>query len=192
LGAPINLKSEVNELNFRGLALVYVIIKKEKALNDNWIFFPEKNFIFQRISEQKSFSAFNQPKDKSVIVAEISLRPEILKMSDRELQEKVVGDLQKAGLIRGNEVESSFTLRKDNVYPIYLLGYKRHLNLILKWIDNNATNFITCGRNGLFNYNNMDHCIDMAIKIAEHLKTKESVEDMSKLRKYFETYKIVD
>ena len=83
-------------------------------------------------------------------------------------------------------------LRKEEVYPIYTLDYKEHLNAVLNWTDNNFENFVTCGRNGLFNYNNMDHCMDMAIKISEHLKRGGAIERIRELRKYFESYKIVD
>jgi len=189
---PKEIRKNLDSLSFRGLALVYLLINKQKAMKDNWIFFPEKKFIFQRISEQKSFSSFNQPNDKTVITAEISIRPEIDLMSDKTLAMRATEDLQKAGIVNEGEVYDSIVLRKKDIYPIYSLDYKDNLNKILEWMDNNILNLITCGRNGLFNYNNMDHCIDMAVKISEHLKTNGTIENMRELRKYFETYKIVD
>lgn len=187
-----NLDESVNNLKFRGLILAYIFFKKEKAIEDNWIFFPEEKYIFQRISEQKSFSSFNQPVNKACLVTEISLRPELENLSDKEIGERVVSDLEKAGIASPGEIYDYSIVKLKDVYPIYSLDYKSNLYNILDWFDNNLTNFITCGRNGLFNYNNMDHCIDMAIRVAEYLKREGSIEDMKRLRKYFESYKIVD
>jgi protoporphyrinogen oxidase len=192
LKAPKEIKEKASHLKLRGLALVYFVINKPMALKDNWIFFPGKDFIFQRVSEQKSFSSFNQPQEKSVITAEISLRPEIENLKDSEIIQKAKNDLIKSGILKENDFVYSFLIKKEQIYPVYSLDYKKNLNLVLNWIDSNFTNFITCGRNGLFNYNNMDHCIDMSAKIAEHLKNKGNLEQMKKLRRYFETYKIVD
>ncbi|MBM3247387.1 FAD-dependent oxidoreductase [Candidatus Pacearchaeota archaeon] len=189
---PNRVLESLNKLKFRGLALAYILVNKEKAMNSNWAFFPEKRFIFQRLSEQKSFSAFNQPKDKTAIIAEISIRPEIEFMEDAEIIEKVKADLIKLDILKEENFVEGLVLRKKEVYPIYSLDYKEQLKIILDWADENLLNFVTCGRNGLFNYNNMDHCMDMATKIAEHLKTNGTIEEMRKLRKYFESYKIVD
>lgn len=190
LNAPKDIIELANNLKFRDLYLVYLIFDKKRILKDNWLFFPGKKFIFQRISEQKSFSSFNQPENKSALIAEISARPEIEKLSEKEIIDIVISNLSKIGI--NSPISSAFVVKKTKIYPIYDLKYKSKLKQILGWIDNNTTNFITCGRNGLFNYNNMDHCMDMAIKLSEHLKSSGSVQGINKLRKYFETYKIVD
>lgn len=186
------IQKNLSSLKFRDLALSYLFVNKEKILEDNWMFFPERDFIFQRISEQKSFSSFNQPKDKSVLISEVSIRTEILEMSDKELSERIVQDLEKINLLKKEEVLSSFVIRKKEVYPIYSLDYKENLDSILAWLDENASNLISCGRNGLFNYNNMDHCVDMAYYLAKHIKRNGTIENLRKLRKYFQEYKIVD
>ena len=53
----------------------------------------------------------------------------------------------------------------------------------------NIQNLITNGRQGLFNYNNMDHCIDMGIKAANYIKNNGN--DWYEKVKSFD-YKIVD
>src|SRR3989338_2480529 len=54
-------------LQFQGMIIVYVIINKPTVMKDNWIFFPEKKYIFNRIAEHKSFSAFIVPEYKTVL-----------------------------------------------------------------------------------------------------------------------------
>jgi len=53
-------------------------------------------------------------------------------------------------------------------------------------------NFYLLGRQGLFNYNNMDQCWDMGLKIAEQIKGSKSKEDWQKTKRYFDNYRIVD
>ncbi|MBI5035946.1 hypothetical protein HZC09_01255 [Candidatus Micrarchaeota archaeon] len=53
-------------------------------------------------------------------------------------------------------------------------------------------NFITLGRRGLFNYNNIDHCMDMGFKAAEHVNVQGSLEAWKLARAGFSNYVIID
>ena len=94
-------------------------------------------------------------------------------------------------MVKRDEVDSYFTVRMEEVYPTYDLSYKQKLNTIVSHLDK-IGNFMTLGRQGLFNYNNMDHCMDMGIFAAEHISTGGTKEEWTRKREYFNTYKIVD
>ncbi len=181
------------KLAFRSLVIAYVFLKKERVLKDNWIFFPEKEFVFNRVAEQKSFSDQTGPKGKTVITAEITcdFGDEMYNATDKELKEMIVADLEKAGLIQKEWVYDFITRRAGRVYPVYTLDYKEQLKTILDELDE-IENFYTVGRLGLFNYNNADHCIDMGKVTAELIIEEKSQEDWKKARDYFDSYKIVD
>ena len=57
-------------------------------------------------------------------------------------------------------------------------------------------NMITIGRQGLYNYNNTDHCLDMSMKGAEYIQHvldgEAKKDEWPKLREYFDNYRIVD
>jgi len=181
------------KLEYRALIISFVFLKKERALKDNWIFFPEKEFCFNRVAEQKSFSPFTGPKDKTVITAELPCDPDsdIFNAPDDFIKPIIVKDLEKAGIVKSKEIYDFFTRRIDRVYPIYEIGYKDNLNSVLGELDKIGGLF-SIGRLGLFNYNNVDHCIDMAKVISEIIIGEKGVEEWKKARQYFDSYRIVD
>ena len=190
---PNDVAESFKELKFRSLIICYVFLKKEKALKDNWLFFPEKEFCFNRVAEQKSFSSFTAPAEKTVLTAEITCNynDNIYNAHEEKLKELVLKDLEKAGLIKKEEVYDFFIRKAGRVYPVYSMEYKKNLNKVLGYLDN-IGNIYTVGRLGLFNYNNADHCIDMAMVTSDIIIKGKSLEEWRKARNYFDSYKIVD
>lgn len=186
-----------NNLKYRGLILVYLIVNKEKVMKDNWIFFPEGKYVFSRVSEHNSFNRELVEKGKSVITAEIPADYDSdLYNSDESYQfRRVMDDLEEIGLVKKEEVIEYFVKKAPRVYPLYDIHYRNNLNLILTYLDK-FSNFITLGRQGLYNYNNTDHCLDMSMKATEHIKGvfegNKNISDWRELRAYFDSYRIVD
>ncbi len=190
---PQTVTDHLQKLKFRSLVIAYVFLNKPRALKDNWIFFPEREFCFNRVAEQKSFSPETGPADKTVITAEITCDygDSTYIMSDAELKERIVSDLVRAGLIKREEVIDFITRRAGRVYPVYSLDYKRHLTEVLVYLDT-ISNLYSVGRLGLFNYNNADHCLDMARVTAEAILVEKDRAQWRKAREYFDSYRIVD
>ena len=181
------------KLKYRSLILLYLIVKKPKVLDCNWIFFPDKEISINRLSEQKSFSPYTCPENKTALYAEMTCNYEDLKWksSDKEIFDIVIKDLEKVNILKKEDVEEYFTRKARYVYPVYDKDFRKNLNIILDYLDT-ITNLQTTGRQGLFNYNNTDHCLDMANKTAEYIKRDLPREEWKKLRAYFDSYKIVD
>lgn len=185
--------SAASNLKFRSLIIAYVFLNKKVALKDNWIFFPEREFCFNRVAEQKSFSPYTAPKDKTVITAEITCNSTapIYYASDETIKNIVIKDLEKAGLIKKEEVYDFITRKAERVYPIYTLDCKKYLSEVLAYLDR-IENFYPTGRLGLFNYNNADHCLDMAKVTADLILSNAPREKWKEAIKYFDSYRIVD
>lgn len=190
---PEHVTRAASQLHHRGLILVYLVVQKERLFQENWLFFPEKEYIFNRVSEQKSFSTETMPQDKSVIIAEVTATPDDKRwsMSEKMLIDLVIADLKKADILHGEIILDAFTRRARRIYPIYAIGYKAHLQTILDFIHT-YNNLYTLGRQGLFNYNNTDHCIDMGRKMVDHLLQNKTKEEWQKTIAYFDSYRIVD
>lgn len=54
----------------------------------------------------------------------------------------------------------------SNCYPVYSLGYQRHLEPIERYLDS-LSGLYPIGRYGAFKYNNQDHSIKMGLLAAE-------------------------
>ncbi|MEK6972914.1 MAG: FAD-dependent oxidoreductase [archaeon] len=190
---PKKVLDAANNLKLNSLVLLYLIIKKPRALESNWIYFPEKKFLFNRISEQKGMSEFTCPKSKTALCIEFTSTKEnsFEAISAEDLFGKILPDLEKIGICKKGDIEEVFIKRIPKVYPIYSLDYKENLSIILNFLDN-IPNMLTVGRNGLFNYNNMDHCIDSGFKAAENIYLGKSREEWATERESFYNYKIID
>ncbi|PIN77168.1 hypothetical protein COV15_02915 [Candidatus Woesearchaeota archaeon CG10_big_fil_rev_8_21_14_0_10_34_12] len=173
------------DLSYKDLNLIYFILNKPRALNDNWIFFPEKNLLFNRISEQKSFSEQTGPKNQTAVIAETT------KELTNERLNTIKEQLISLNIFSESEIGDMFVRKLEKAYPIYNIGYKSNLDKILFFLDK-IENLLTIGRHGLFNYNNMDQCWDMAMKAAEFIDKNQSKSEWLKIRESFDKYKIID
>jgi protoporphyrinogen oxidase len=185
INAKKPLSSLVSRLRYQKLNIIYFILNKNKSLNDCWIFFPEKKFLFHRVSEQKAFSSHMGPNNKTVLMVETT------KEVNQDLIDKIILQLESIKILKNSEIDEYFVKSYDKAYPIYEKGFKNYLDDILDKIEF-FENFYSLGRPGLFNYNNMDQCWDMAKKTFDHIKNKGSKEDWQKIKKYFNNYRIVD
>ena len=190
---PENVLKAAKRLKYRSLIVLTILVDKKNALDCNWIFFPSADIIFNRLSEQKSFSKHTCPEDKTALYVEITCDYDDWRWnaSDYDLFELVMRDLEKIGVLKREEVLEYFSKKAKKVYPVYSLDYKKNLTTILDYLDT-IENLQTTGRQGLFNYNNMDHCIDMANKTAEYINNNKRKQEWKDLRKYFDSYKIFD
>jgi protoporphyrinogen oxidase len=185
LSGIISPKITNPDLKYQKLNILYLILKKERALKDCWIFFPEKKFIFQRISEQKAFSAYTSPKNKTCLMVETT------KLIDNQLISGIISQLEQIGVIKKEEIEEYFVKTIEKAYPIYKKGFLENLQRAEKFFES-IKNFYLLGRQGLFNYNNMDQCWDMEMKAADQIKNNKSKEEWQRTKRYFENYRIVD
>src|SRR3989344_3753802 len=110
-------------LRYRGMIFGFISFDKNQFKNGqispyHWIYYPDKDLIFTRISEFKHFNADMCPEDKTNIVVEITCFKEdqIWKFKDELIVERVMKDLKKVGLIKGNEKYSASVARQEHEY----------------------------------------------------------------------------
>lgn len=184
-----NKKKEVinssKNLKYQKVNVLYFILNKKRALKDCWIFFPEKKFMFHRISEQKAFSKYTSPENKTCLMVETT------KPINKENIKKIIYQLEKIKILDKSDIGEYFVKSLEKVYPVYKKGFLEDLNKVVNYLES-IKNFYTLGRQGLFNYNNMDQCWDMGKKTFEHIEKNGSKEDWEGTKKYFNNYRIVD
>lgn len=162
--------NHVDQMRQRSMVFVYLVLNREQLTPDHWLYIPEASLTFHRLSEYKNFSEDCAPADKTLVCAEITcdFGDDVWCDSDENLRQITVDDLVSIGLIQPEEVLETFTHREIYAYPLYVLGYKKHLDAVLSWVDG-VGNLDTTGRQGLFKYNNMDHSIAMGLTAADAL-----------------------
>ncbi|HRN49878.1 MAG TPA: FAD-dependent oxidoreductase [Anaerolineales bacterium] len=184
----------VTGLQFRHLIMVYVWVKRPLVMEDQWVFFPQRNVVFSRLFEQKQMNPALGPADRTVVTADFTAAEgsALWQASDAELTQQVIDGMVKTGLIRADEVSNSLVIRKHNFYPRYDLDYAERMKLVSDKLRQ-VPNLLTTGRIGMYNYNNSDHCADMGRFIADHLAAGEAAPDIWRaLEQRVADYKIVD
>lgn len=184
----------VQKLEFRSVVLVYVFVNRPLIMEDQWIFFPEREFIFSRIFEQKQMNPDLGPADKTAICCDFTCTTDSRqwKASDEELAERCIEGLVKSGFIKAGEVSGHLVVRFPDFYPRYDLGYQEKIKEVYNGLRQ-IENLLLTGRIGMYNYNNADHCLDMGRFITEQLVEGKTVARiMEELELRVANYKIVD
>jgi protoporphyrinogen oxidase len=181
-------------LQYRGVILVYLVLNRPQVTEEHWIFFPGREFVFGRIFEQKNLSEAMGPNGQTVICCDFTDAENgpLWKLDDAALAKKCTTDLAKAGIIEPGWVVETFVKRFPKFYPRYDLNYRQTIGTLyesLKRFDN----LLPTGRVGFYNYNNSDHCVDMAKFITENLLVEKSTDEIwTALEQRVADYRIVD
>ena len=163
---------------YRSLVILYLIIKRETYSDNNWIYYCENDYPFNRISENKTFSPANSPESNT------SLNLEITCFENDEIfsaDKNMVFDLCRNGIknigVNEDSIDEYFVKRFNYAYCVFNKGYRKHVDAALKYI-NEQENILSCGRQGLFRYVNMDFAIKKGLKSADYILNKCSRDDV--------------
>ncbi len=170
---PEEVLQSRRSLRYKAIVFVFLALDREKVTDDHWIYLPEQHLKVHRISEFKNFSERCAPPGKTLVAAEITCNHDdhVWNMGKDELTDLAAGDLETIGLLKKDEVVASFIHRERYSYPLYDLTYREHVKACLDW-QKRFENFEATGRQGLFQYGNMDHSLAMGLVLGERLLKK--------------------
>lgn len=175
IASPQNIIETGKKLDFRSIVFVFISLNNPSISNNHWIYFPEKKFFCNRISEPKNFSGKNVPKEKSVMCVEItcSFNDAIWKMSNEALAEASIASLSGAKIFSIGDVADYAIVKERFVYPVYDINYKENREKVLGYISGFG-NVKCIGRSGAFKYCNMDVSIEEGLKAAKAIQDQFS------------------
>lgn len=165
-----DLLSHAGKLEYRNAILVYLETDREHLTKHHWIFVPDKSIIFNRVFEQSRLDADMIEKGKSILCCDLTdyENGPLYSMKDDELIRQCIDGLEKMNICVKGRTVSSFVKRIPRFYPRYGLLYRENLTALVKGLAQFA-NLLPTGRIGFYNYNNIDHCFDMARLIEQSL-----------------------
>jgi protoporphyrinogen oxidase len=189
---PKDVLDAAKGLKTRHLVLLYLILNRSSVSDDSWLFFPENKYIFTRAFEQKNFSSYMCPPDKTALCLEIvAIDNSLWRASDEDLYERTITGLEDTGLVKRSEVIEYFTRRLPWVYPVYDLDYKQNTQVTLDYLDG-ISNLYSVGRQGGFNYVGQIDCLDIGVVTAEHILQRNGKNDWANARQRFADYIVLD
>jgi len=161
-----------NELEFRDLITVNVMIKGKQVSPDTWLYIQDSDILFGRMHEPKNWSPDMVPDDDHtslVLECFCSYGDDIWNMTDEQVEARCVRDLvDKLNFVKEEDVEGTSIIRTRDTYPVYDLQYADKIATIKEFLKPFEGLHIV-GRGGTFRYNNSDHSIEMGLLLGQQL-----------------------
>jgi protoporphyrinogen oxidase len=157
-------------IDYRAMLLVYLKLDTGQFSTTDAHYFPEGNVRMTRLSEPKNYFGHEEPRDSTVLCAEIPCSPDddVWAMDDEALGNLVASDMAKAGLPLPRPQVDVHVKRLRQAYPIYLMGYEKPFATIDDWATG-VPSLLVFGRQGLFAHDNTHHALYMAYAAARCL-----------------------
>jgi len=177
------------------MLLVYLTLEQGRFSEFDAHYFPGKEFRFTRISEPKNYAAVEEPRDRTVLCAEIPCFQEdpLWSMQDDALGRLVAEGLADAGLPIRCAISAVDVRRIPYIYPLYRRGYERQFEALDAWVSG-LPRLLSFGRQGLYVHDNTHHAIYMAQAAVDCLRSDGSFdrELWASKRRIFETHVVED
>jgi sialic acid synthase SpsE len=177
---PINLTARFfnidTELTFRGIRSVYLAFNKSKIIpkNIHWLYFGDKNIIFNRLTEPKKMTKYICPKKQTYLTAEItySKNDKIDKLSDEKIINLVLKNLVKIGLVKEKDYLYGTSNKEPYVYPLMFDDYRSELSKVKSELFK-FSQLYSVGTGGDFNYADSQILFHKAFDLAEIISNKD-------------------
>jgi protoporphyrinogen oxidase len=137
-GPPPDVIGASEKLKFRSHVGLFIQLDRASTMRDQWIYFPEREIPFGRVSEPKNFSKAMSPENSTSLMVEFFCWEEdpIWNSGPRELFDLSREALAEAGLVEESEVIDISVHREKYAYPVYELGYDEHLLIVKEYLQN--------------------------------------------------------
>jgi protoporphyrinogen oxidase len=134
-------------------------------------YFPEANVSVTRVSEPKNYFGERTPQGRTILCAEVpcTVGDRLWSMTDAEIGRLVADDLARCEIPLPKPPTEVFTRRLRQAYPLYLMGYEKHLETVESWFAT-LPGWLSYGRQGLFAHDNTHHALFMAYSAVDCLQ----------------------
>lgn len=163
------IKKALGDLRYNSLITVMIGTRQRKNSNFFATYFPQKEFLFHRLSFPQAFSRNNAPEGEFAVLAEItaSFKSRLYRTTDREIMNKVVNDLHRIKIIDKRKICHCRVARTRYAYVIYDKDYRKNIAMIRSFVKDSGIEL--CGRFAEFEYLNMDACVERALRVVDRL-----------------------
>jgi len=150
-----------NTIRYRDLVLVFMTFNKKSILNEHWVYFPQADVPFARLSEPKNWSPGMVEQDKTSLCVELfcNFNDSLWNKQDSELVDMVIDSLAQNSIVTKNELSNALVMRLPFAYPLLYLGYSDNLNKVTEFLSY-FNNLYLAGRNGTHSYYDLKECVD--------------------------------
>jgi len=166
---PEKIKKAALKLRHTSVLNLNMGIKRKNIDHGDWVYFPEKKYLFYRVGFPKKFSDEMCPPGTSSVYVEIACKPgEITPERKGKLIAKAKEDLIKVGVLeREDEILVSWDITMPYAYVIYDGNRDKMLEIIQDYLK--ERNIYSVGRYGGWKYSTMEEAILEGKEVAERI-----------------------
>lgn len=170
LGGGRGAEKPRETLEFRSLTFLFLAVAQDRISDNHWIYFPDSDCVFQRVTEPKNFSPSLVPRGHASVCVEIpcDYKDEIWNMDTGELYERVIDAMERKRYLQRGYVQQYWVARERYAYPTNTLSFQVQLKAIRDYISTFPQLYST-GRQGDFSYVNIDDVMLMGFETAERI-----------------------
>jgi protoporphyrinogen oxidase len=172
---PDNVRAVALGLQYRDFITVGVLANKLTVqsrsgglIEDTWIYIQEPDVLLGRLQVFNNWSPYLVA-DPSKVWLGLEYfcydTDALWSMTDAELRDFAVRELETLGILRANDVLDAHIVRVPKAYPAYFGTYDR-FDELRAWVDS-FENLYLIGRNGMHKYNNQDHSMLTAMEVVD-------------------------
>jgi UDP-galactopyranose mutase len=164
---PDEVFKAAESLIYNSLVCIMVGVTRSNITEKHWLYFPERDLIFNRISFPMNFSPYTTPAGRSSILVEVTYRDNIIDIEN--VKKEVLRDLIKTRILTEyDEVEICEAEDFKYSYVVYDLDHRKNIKVIHDYLIEN--NILPIGRFGEWEYYNMDKAILSGKNAVEKIK----------------------
>lgn len=154
---PEKILKVSSKLVHNSILFAAVGVDRANISDKHWLYFPEKDYVFHRLSFPMNLSEKTTPAKKSSIMIEVSY-PMNGTIDVEKTKELIHSGLIKANLIKEKDIlEVFYTELIKYAYVIYDLNHQKNVSKLHEYLL--AKNIIPVGRFAQWDYINMDRTI---------------------------------
>jgi len=174
--APFIARHHASKLRYVSLVLVFIEFSVDRVGEDNWFYLLDKEFVFNRVTEQKNLSEETMEPGKTVLSFELTCRigDEYWNMSDEQLFQLALEDCKRVPTLAKliPNISDHLVRRAPHVYEIYIKHFDNHAEVVLGYVQE-LENAVTIGRRGLFLQGDMHQSVEMGLEMGKRIVADE-------------------
>ena len=172
VGAPAAVRAAADELAWSGSHIVGVGVDRDLGSPKNWIYFPEPDVPFSRVTYLSNYSPHMTPRPgQTLLLTETSWSAHKPEDADT-IVARVIDGLVATGLLEDadrDRIVSVWRHSPELTYPVPSLARNRSLGVIQPWLRSHS--IWSRGRFGawLYEIGNMDHSTMQGVEFVDHV-----------------------
>jgi protoporphyrinogen oxidase len=168
---PPKVLDAAEDLHYRDYLTVALVVPESRSFPDNWIYIHAPEVNVGRIQNYGSWSPYLVKDGRTCLGMEYFVfeGDEMWEAPDDELIAMGAKELDLLGLVEPGDVGAGYVVRVRKAYPYYDFSYKANVEIIRRYLEEQAPNVHPVGRNGMHKYNNQDHSMYTAMLTVENI-----------------------